>query len=143
MTAEMKLIIAVSTLVGLVVLVFVYRQIPKRLKRKKFTFEWKKLQSYCRDPSTWADAIKTADKLLDQALKKRKFKGRSMGERMVSAQHKFSDNDSLWYAHNLCKKLKADADLKLNQDQVKDALVGFRQALRDLGALEDGKPGRS
>ncbi len=63
-----------------------------------------------------------------------------MGEKMVSAQRLFTDNDSLWYAHNLYKKVTAvDSKKRLKESEVKDALVGFRQALRDLGALpKDG-----
>ncbi len=136
-SSEMKVILAVGIVAALIVLFLVYRKIPKRLKVDKFNFRWKELQSYCKDKSTWADAVLTADKLLDEALKKRKFKGGSMGERMVSAQRYFTNNDDLWFAHNLCKKLKANTSFRLKEVDVKDALVGFRQALRDLGALTD------
>lgn len=136
---EMKVLLVSAILLGLIAMWFVYRQIPKPLKQDKFNFRWKELQSYCRDKSLWSDAILTADKLLDEALKKRKFKGRSMGERMVSAQRYFTNNDDLWFAHNLCKKLKANNQLKLKESDVKDALIGFRQGLRDLGALHNGE----
>jgi len=139
MTIEMKLLIGSSTIVLLVVLALVYRVLPKRLKRDKFAIRWQNLQSHLKDKATWSESIITADKMLDEALKKRKFKGGSMGERMVSAQRFFTNNDDLWFAHNLCKKLKIDDELKLKEDDVKDALVGFRQALRDIGALEHGQ----
>lgn len=115
---------------------------PRRLKVDRFIASWKELQGMLRDKSSWPDAITQADKLLDVALKKRKFKGKRMGERMVSAQHMLSKNDDIWFAHNLAKKIYADAGMKLNETDVKIALVGFRQALRDLGALpqEDAKP---
>ena len=58
-----------------------------------------------------------------------------MGEKMVSAQHTFTDNDSVWYAHALYKKIVEKKRRKLKQSEIKDALVGYRQALRDLGAL--------
>lgn len=74
--------------------------------------------------------------MLDKALIKRRYKGKSMGERLVSAQRSLSNNDSVWFAHNLVKKILSDENLRLREADVKDALVGFRQALRDLGALK-------
>ncbi len=113
---------------------------PKKLKVDRFIASWKELQGFCRDKSTWSLAITQADKLLDAALKKRKLKGKTMGERLVSAQRLFSDNDSAWYAHNLAKKIIAQADPNLKESDVKAALLGFGRALRDIGALpEPGK----
>lgn len=114
-------------------------RIPKRLKNEYFVARWRELQGHCKDKKMWPQALKEADKLLDRALKKRKFKGKTTGERMVSAQHTFTDNDAVWFAHNVYKKLAADSNFKLKESDVKDALIGFRQALRDLGALPDGK----
>lgn len=126
-------------LCGLFVLLIgflIYRRLPKKLKVEQFIGDWKALQLYCRDKKTWPDAIKDADRLLDKALKRRKFKGKSMGERMVSAQRMITDNDRLWFAHNLAKKVVADPKLKLKETDVKNALIGFRQALKDIGALK-------
>lgn len=130
--------IVAATFVGLVVGLFVYVRIPKRLKQRKFTTQWRELQMLCKDKSSWPQALVAADKLLDQTLRRRKFKGKSMGERLVSAQKLLSNNDAVWFAHNLYKKTIADPGLKLKEQDVKTALVGFRQALRDLGALPDG-----
>jgi hypothetical protein len=114
----------------------IYRRMPKKLKVEQFIGDWKQLQLYCRDKSTWPNAIQDADKLLDKALRRRKFKGKSMGERMVSAQRMITDNDRLCFAHNLAKKIIADPKLRLKEDDVKNALMGFRQALKDIGALK-------
>lgn len=112
--------------------------IPRRkLKTKKFLAEWKELQKFCSNKDTWALAVINADKLLDEALKKKKIKGKSMGERLVGAQRQISDNDSVWFAHNLAKKLLEDSVNRLRESDVKKSLVGVRQALRDLGALND------
>jgi len=121
--------------VSIVCLAVVGLRIPKRLKNDYFVSHWKDLQRLCKDKKTWPEALKDADKLLDRALKKRKFKGKTMGERMVSAQRTFTDNDATWFAHNIYKKAFADPNFKLRETDVKSALVGFRQALRDLGAL--------
>ena len=135
--------VGVGAVLVLIIASLVYRRIPKKLKVEQFLGDWKELQSYCRDKKTWPNAIQEADKLLDKALKKRKYKGKRMGERMVSAQRIITDNDRLWFAHNLAKKVMADPKLRLKEEDVKNALIGFRQALKDLGALQTtdtGKP---
>lgn len=111
--------------------------IPRRkLKPAKFKDQWTELQKFCKSKDTWALAVINADKLLDEALKKKHLKGNSMGERMVEAQKLLSDNDGVWFAHNMAKKLLDDSHGKLKETDVKKSLVGIRQALRDLGALE-------
>lgn len=112
---------------------------PKRLKTDRFIASWRELQSLLRDPDQWTRAVVEADKMLDFALKKRKLRGKTMGARMVSAQRLFTDNDDTWFAHNLAKKVLMQPDIKLKESDVKDALIGFRQALRDIGALPVGE----
>ncbi len=139
MSPETIALISAVLLLAFVAVAVVGLRIPKKLKANYFVAHWRELQSYCKDKKTWPKALGEADKLLDRALKKRKFKGQSMGERMVAAQHVFSDNDAVWFAHNLCKKVAADSSVRIKESDVKDALVGFRQALRDIGALPDTK----
>jgi hypothetical protein len=43
----------------------------------------------------------------------------------------------------MCKKVLADPDMRLREDDVKAALIGFRQALRDIGALPDNKEAKA
>lgn len=136
MSVELLITVGFGALFTLIIGAIIYRRIPKRLKVEQFIGDWKELQLYCRDKKTWPNAIQEADRLLDKALKKRKFKGKSMGERMVSAQRMITDNDRLWFAHNLAKKVIADPKLRLKEDDVKNALIGFRQALKDIGALK-------
>lgn len=130
-----------EAMIGLVLLIIALyvlnRRVPRRPKQRYFIAQWKELQAYCKQKATWPEAITEADKLLDKALKRRRFSGRSMGERLVSAQRSLSQNDATWYAHNLRKKITANPALRLRESDVKHALVGFRQALRDIGALPD------
>ncbi|GAC1392044.1 MAG: hypothetical protein NVSMB46_06700 [Candidatus Saccharimonadales bacterium] len=118
---------------------FAYKFLPKHLKQDNFNKSWKELQLYCKDKATWPNALIKADRLLDNALKKRRFKGKSMGERLVSAQRSLSNNDGVWFAHNLCKKVAIDPQVRIKEEEIKQALIGFRQALRDIGALPDGE----
>jgi hypothetical protein len=108
---------------------------PVRLNIEHFQKQWRELQKLLKNKEQWAMAILDADKLLDSALKKKHIKGHSMGERLVKAQRLFTDNDSLWFGHKLRNKIDADPTIKLKEAEVKQALVGLRQALKDLGAL--------
>ena len=136
MNLEMIAFIALAVVSISIVGFFIDRRVPKKLKAEDFTREWRELQGLCKDKAEWPQAIRRADALLDRALKRRKFKGKSMGERMVSAQRKFTNNDDLWFAHNFHKKLLQEPGKKLKDVDVKEALMGFRQALKDLGAFQ-------
>lgn len=139
MRIEEIVLISSGSLVVLTLLGILAVKVPKRLKLNHFTDQWIKLQKLCKDKSTWPAALESADKLLDNALKKRKFKGKTTGERMVSAQRTFTDNDGVWFAHNLYKKVRSNPEFKLRESDMKDALTAFRQALRDMGALPNGR----
>jgi hypothetical protein len=109
----------------------------KQLNVEYFTGRWQELQKHCANRKTWPLAITEADKLLEEALKKRGYKGKTTGARLVAAQHDLSANSTIWLGHKLCNKLtQEDVDIrKLKKKDMMDALAGFRQALRDLGAL--------
>lgn len=117
--------------------IFLKRHHPKRLNTKYYTEKWKKLQSQLCDNKLWPLAVIDADKLLEEALKARKYKGKSMGEKLVSAQHDLSNNDLVWFGHKLRNKLVHEADVKLRKNDVRDALLGIRSALKDLGAFNE------
>ncbi len=111
------------------------RRRPKHLNKLYYNERWQTLQKLCKDKSTWPLAVIDADKLLDEALRKSHYKGKTMGERLVSAQRSIGDNDGVWYGHKLRNRLVHETDVKLSERDVKDALVGIRGALKDLGAL--------
>lgn len=114
------------------------RRRPRKLKTKKFTLRWRELQKHCATRKTWPQAIIEADNLLDDVLKKKRYKGKTTGERLVACQHDLSENEAAWFGHKLRKKLSEEAiDVRtLKKKDIVIALAGFRQALRDLGALE-------
>jgi hypothetical protein len=115
------------------------RLIPRRkLNVNKFTTRWQQVTGYCASRKTWPRAIIEADELVNEALKKRKYKGKTPGERLVAAQRDLSANDKVWLGHKLRHKLEQnEIDVrKLHKSDILTALAGFRQALRDLGALK-------
>lgn len=129
----------VTALVAFLVWYIVIRRRPRKIKQDYFQKRWQELQKLLKDKTAWSQAVITADKLLDEALKKKRFGGKGMGERLVKAQRILTDNDSVWFGHKLRSKLEQDPAHKLKEKEVKQALMGIRQALKDLGALPNGQ----
>jgi hypothetical protein len=127
---------AVLVILLLIVIRFVRRRRPKELNIDYYVQRWKDLQKMCASKQTWPLAIIDADNLLDEALKQKRTKGKTMGERLVSVQHTLTNNDAVWFAHKLRNKIVHEDFKGLKQQDVKDALLGFRQALKDLGAIK-------
>lgn len=129
----------VVALAALALLVVKLCRRPRKLRTDRFQEKWRELQKLCASKETWPQAIIEADTLLDEALKKKRFAGKSMGERLTKAQRVMSNNESVWFGHKLRSKLETDAKTKLKEADVKQALLGIRQALKDLGAFPNDK----
>lgn len=119
----------------LVAVAGIFARRGRKLNAAYYEKKWNELQKLLKDTATWPLAIIDADKLLDQALKDRRFKGKTMGERLVAAQREIKYNDEVWFGHKLRNKLVHESDIKLRERDVKDALLGIKAALKDLGAL--------
>jgi hypothetical protein len=132
-------LIIILTVVLLVVLFLggiVRRFRPTNLDVRKFQHRWIEIEQLCAKNDTWPLAIINADTLLDEVLKKRRCKGKTMGERLVAAQHDLSSNDTVWFGHKLRNKIVHEEMSRLYRKDVQAALRGFRDALKDLGALK-------
>jgi hypothetical protein len=127
--------IVVCGILLLVVIAITSKRVPRKLNQDYFQKRWLTLLDKVKTPEGMVLAVIDADKLLDEALKRRHFTGKTMGERMVKAQRAISDNDAAWYAHKLRNRLVHESDIRLKENEAKQALSGFRQALKDLGAL--------
>jgi hypothetical protein len=115
----------------------ILRRRPRKLNMTHSTERWHSLQKNCADKKNWPQAILEADRLLDDTLKRRRFHGKTAGERLVAAQHKLSDNESVWFGHKLRNRIHDNDLKKISKTDTLEALNGFRQALKDLGALHD------
>ena len=80
-------------------------------------------------------AVVEADKLLDKALHEMGTPGKTMGDRLKRTGDKFSQLNSVWYAHKLRNQIAHEPGFKVDYNQAKHALATFRQALKDLGAI--------
>ena len=76
-----------------------------------------------------------ADKLLDKALCEMGVQGKTMGDRLKRSSDKFSQLNSVWYAHKLRNQIAHEHGFSLQYTQARHALDTYRQALKDLGAI--------
>jgi hypothetical protein len=129
------LVVIVFGIIVLAVVSRLARRRPSKLDTKYFQNQWMELLARVKTPEGMMLAVIDADKLLDEALKKHHLKGKTMGERLVSAQRLLSDNDAVWYAHKLRNRLVHEPNVRLKKKEARNALAGFRQGLRDLGAF--------
>lgn len=120
--------------IGLVIFL-IKRRKPERLDTKKYQDKWADMQMSLRDKTNWPAAIIDADKMLDEVLKKLRYKGKSTGERLVAAQRDIKNNNIVWYGHKLRNRVAHGTDAALHEREVKNALIGIKHALKDLGAL--------
>lgn len=130
-------LIAAGAVVLLIILSFIFRRYHNRVNVDKCIHEWHDLQKYCANKKTWHKAIVEADKLLDDILKRSHYKGKSTGERLVAAQHQLTDNETVWFGHKLRNRIVQENLRRPTKQDTLEALSGFRQALKDLGALTE------
>jgi len=85
--------------------------------------------------STYQIVILDADKLLDKALRERRFRGETMGARMKSAGGDWKNADHVWGAHKIRNRIAHETDVQLNYEIAARSLAAYKQALKDLGAI--------
>jgi hypothetical protein len=139
---KMYLALAAASFLLIVVAASVrmFKRRKKKINPDYFMERWIALQKCCSTRKTWPDAIIEADALLDEALRRSGYRGRTTGERLVSAQRALTNNESVWFGHKLCKRIPEEDVRRLRKQDILEALHGFRQALRDLGALHVPEP---
>ena len=84
--------ILLAAIVGVVYLMVTTKH-GSQLNVQRYQTKWLEIEnSVTRDnAASWQLAIINADKLLDQALRERRFRGQTMGERMKSATEKLGE----------------------------------------------------
>lgn len=87
------------------------------------------------DQPTYHLSVLNSDKLVDQALRDRGIKGKTMGERMKSYNDSFSDRNGIWAAHKIRNRIAHDSEASVSYSEARYALQNFRKALKDLGAI--------
>ncbi|MEX2014310.1 MAG: hypothetical protein WD885_00035 [Candidatus Saccharimonadales bacterium] len=134
-TPELIALTIVSVFVILAVLAILLFFYSKKLRPKKIRKKWSKIKAKLPKQDQWKEALIDADKLLDEALKKKKYTGKTVGEKLVKAEKIFTDKDEVWFGHKLSRAVQEKPGLKLKKADMKRALIGLQRGLKDLGAL--------
>ena len=87
------------------------------------------------NPATFMTTVIEADKLLDKALIEMGVPGKTMGDRLKRSGSKFTELNSVWRAHKLRNAIAHESDLEISYKQASNALVIYKKALKDLGAI--------
>lgn len=138
MDSSIILLFAIVIVVGAILFALItFGKRGGNLDVEKYRVWWLDIeQSLNRDdPTTFHMAILDADKLVDHAMRERGFKGKTMGERLKATRGQLSDRDSIWFAHKLRNRIAHEPGVKINYNQARRALAGFKRALKDLGAI--------
>ena len=108
-----------------------------QLDADKYRSKWMAIEQQLKrdDSASHQLCVLGGDKLVDQALRERNIKGQTMGERMKTAGPMLSNAGSLWNAHKLRNQIAHESDARVSFDDARVALSGFKQALKDLGAI--------
>ncbi len=138
-TASIIFFFAAILIFGGLLFVFVSmaKHSPRLLDVEKYRSRWLSIETALSrsDESSHTLCVLNADKLLDQALRDRGFSGKTMAERMKNCQGKWTNGNGLWAAHKVRNRLAHETDASIDYDRAKQALVAYKQGLKDLGAI--------
>lgn len=121
----------------LVIVIVLTKKGATQLDVNKYRLKWMGIESQLdkNDLSRCSMAVLNADKLLDQALREKGIKGQTMGERMKTLKETWSNANAIWGAHKLRNQIAHETDHTVTYDDARRALSGFKQALKDVGAI--------
>jgi hypothetical protein len=121
----------------LIVVIALTKKGPGPLDVDKYRMKWLVIEKQLdrTQPASYHLAVLNADKLLDQALRERSVRGETMGERMKNAKDTWSNANAVWTAHKLRNQIAHESDVQVGYDDARRALAGFKQALKDIGAI--------
>lgn len=121
----------------LFIIISLSKNSPRHIDVEKYRSRWLAIETKLgrSDLSSHTLCIFEADKLLDSALRDRGLRGNTMGERMKSYQGKWTNGNGVWAAHKLRNKLAHETEAVVDYERARQALVAYKQGLKDLGAI--------
>lgn len=122
--------------IGIILLVLLVRFQPKtQLQTPWYAERWRAIEEQFADGQSGQSlAVVNADKLLDKAMKDKRFHGETMGDRLKRHPDAFADVNAIWRAHKVRNRI-AHEHGQVYEAECRNALATFRQGLKDLGAL--------
>ena len=121
----------------LFVVISMAKNSPRALDQDKYRSRWMGIESRLKrdDSNSYTVCIFDADKLLDQALRDRGLSGKTMADRMKQCQGKWTNGNGVWAAHKLRNRLAHETDARVDYDRARQALIAYKQGLKDMGAI--------
>lgn len=109
----------------------------RQLNVEKYRSEWLTIEQslHQNDAASWHMSVLNADKLLDKALREKNIQGENMGARMKQLQTTWTNANAVWGAHKLRNQIAHETDVAIDYAIARRALAGFKQALKDVGAI--------
>lgn len=105
--------------------------------REEYQAQWLTIQTSLKkeSPDSASMVIVKADKLLDQAMIEIGLSGKTMGERLKKLHGRLSDENGVWTAHKTRNRIAHETNYAASYDEARRALVAYKTALKDLGAI--------
>lgn len=137
-----QLLISMGVAIVIVgVLIFVSISLTSRrshkFNREKYQSDFLAIENSLEkdNRASYSMALISADKLLDRALFETGVSGKTMGDRLKKTSDKFTELNSVWYAHKLRNRIAHEPGFSIEYSAARHALAVYKQALQDLGAI--------
>ncbi|MBQ3318699.1 hypothetical protein IJG76_01650 [Candidatus Saccharibacteria bacterium] len=128
-------VVIIGVLVFLAILATSRR--PHKFNREKYQSDFLAIETSLEkdNRASYNMALISADKLLDRALFETGVNGKTMGDRLKKSGEKFTELNSVWYAHKLRNRIAHEPGFSIEYSAARHALAVYKQALQDLGAI--------
>jgi hypothetical protein len=109
------------------------------LSKKRVEDGWKLVEKhfFAGDDNDLKIAVIQADNILEEALLHAGVRGANLGDRLKNIKRGQIPNlEDLWQAHKLRNQIAHETAFRLKRDTAERALETYREALKNLGALD-------
>ena len=136
--------ILIALVVGVVVFLWLGTALTKVTRRLSFGKEreailkaWAEVDVLVKrgDELSLRLAVIHGDGVLDMGLRAKAFPGKTMADRLRFATHKYRGLKQVGWAHGLRNTLVHEPGYQFDRKNAKAAVIAFRAALHELGAL--------
>jgi hypothetical protein len=139
MTLILVLMLIAVVVIGaaIVAVMLLTRGRSKLLDKENYRTAWLKIENNLdkNNAATYQFAILSADKLLDQALTELGVAGDTTTDRLKNAKGQLSNASVVLTARKLRDRIAHETGAKINIIGARRALVAYKKALRELGAI--------
>ncbi len=138
---NMSIIFLLIAIVIVGIMVFIAISITSKrnysFDKEEYQTAWLKIENNLvkDNKQSYNSVVIDADKLLDKAMNEMGVPGKTMGERLKRVTPRFSQANSVWYAHKIRNQIAHEHGFSVDYNKAKHALTSFKQALKDLGAI--------